>query len=222
MTVGLHPRLLGRALRRPRFLRGSEAEEHVTAETIRTPRLTLRPYAASDAAAWYDLQSAPEVLRYLDWPARDREASRVHLLDRTRHTRLWQADDILALAVEHHGELIGDATLQLRAVAAEVRTVEIGWIVHPRASGRGIATEASLAMIRIAFDSLHAKIVTAVIRSPNTRSLAMADRLGFQEMDRSNGDVLMVLNRSAFMDHLAACAQLRELLAPRRRERALA
>ncbi|OZD38973.1 hypothetical protein CH252_30900 [Rhodococcus sp. 06-1477-1B] len=205
---------LRRVLRKPRFLRGPIAGEHVTARTIRTFRMTLRPYVASDAEDWFALQSEPEVIRHLDWPARDHESSRQHLLDRTRHTRIWQAEDILALAVEYDGKVVGDVTMQLRALAPEVRTVEMGWIIHPHFTGRGFATEASLAMLRIAFDELNAKIVTAVIRTQNNRSLALAERLGFREVDRSQGTVLLTLSRTEFLDNLARVAQVRGLIAP--------
>lgn len=212
MTIAFLARPLTRFLRRPRFLRGLITAERVTARTIRTPRLTLRPYTASDADDWFSLQSEPDVIRHLDWPARDREASRQHLLDRTRHVRVWQAEDIMALAIVSEGGVVGDVTLQLRAVAPEVRTVEMGWIVHPRFSGQGFATEASLAVIRIAFDDLNAKIVTAVIRAQNTRSLALADRLGFREIDRSEGNVLMSLSRAEFLNNLARRPEIRGLL----------
>jgi RimJ/RimL family protein N-acetyltransferase len=148
---------------------------------IRTARLALRPHrlTAGDADDWYALQAEPSVREFLPWPERDRRLATRHLGDRTRHTRLWQADDFLALAVELDGRLVGDVSLHLREVAASSRTVEIGWVVHPLAGGRGLATEAASALIDFAFSTVRARRVIAVTDARNTASVALAKRLGF-------------------------------------------
>ena len=94
-----------------------------------------------DAEAWYALQSHPGVRHFLSWPERTRRESKAHFRGRTRRTRLNHVDDFLALAVTRDAELIGDNSLHLRAVAPPVRTVEIGWLIHPRFEGRGYAAE---------------------------------------------------------------------------------
>ncbi len=147
---------------------------------LRTERLVLRPHRLSDSDAtdWFALQSEPAVREFLPWPERDAASSRRHLRDRTRHTRLWQADDFLALAVELDGHLIGDVSLHLRAVPATTRTVEMGWVVHPALGGRGYATEAAAALLEFAITAVGAQRVTAVTDARNTRSVALAERLG--------------------------------------------
>lgn len=111
--------------RRPRFMRGPRLPEPIDAESLRTDRLLLRPHRESDVDAWYEIQTSPAVLEQVwYWPKRTREQSRQHLKDRTRHTRLWQSDDFLALAIEKDGQLVGDISLHLRAVR-EVRMVEM-------------------------------------------------------------------------------------------------
>ncbi|WP_200942351.1 MULTISPECIES: GNAT family N-acetyltransferase [unclassified Leifsonia] len=199
-------------LRRPRFLRGPHIETPVDAAPLRTPRLTLRPYRMSDAPAWFALQSDPAVVRYLPWPIRTRDESRAHLRHRTRHTRLWQTDDILALAIEHEGRLIGDVCLQLRAVNRNARTVEMSWIIDTANGGNGYATEAALAMAQLAFATVNARIITAVIHPDNARSIALAQRLGFRETHRDDHSILMTLSIIDFLDNLAAKPHLRSLL----------
>jgi RimJ/RimL family protein N-acetyltransferase len=177
---------------RPRFLRGSFIDEPVDAPVIRTSRLVLRPHRLDDAEDWYRLQSDPEVIRYLPWPLRTRAESERHLHARTRHTRLWQSDDFLALAVELDGHLIGDVSLHLRTVQLESRTAEIGWIIDPRQGHRGYGTEASRAMLALAFDTLQAKLVLAVIDERNEPSLALARRLAFVPAGTSEGSATLV------------------------------
>jgi len=130
-----------------------------------------------DAAAWYEIQSNPEVVRYLDWPLRDAKESLEHLKHRTQHTVLLQAGDFLALAIESEGIVVGDVSLHLRDVRN--RRVEMGWVLNPAHSGRGYATEAAAAVATFAFEHLNAHEITAVIRPGNERSIALATRLGF-------------------------------------------
>ncbi|MGD8193155.1 GNAT family N-acetyltransferase [Herbiconiux sp. P18] len=175
--------LASAGLRRPRVLRGARTEQPFDAPVLHTPRLTLRPHrlTAQDAADWFDLQSDPAVREFLPWPKRSRQESRRHLRDRTRHTRLWQADDFLALAVDFEGRLVGDVSLHLRTVAATKRSVEVGWVVHPQLVGRGLATEAAEALLSFAFGTVRARRALAVTDAQNRRSIALAERLGFVE-----------------------------------------
>jgi RimJ/RimL family protein N-acetyltransferase len=165
------------------MLRGARTETPFDAPDLRTPRLRLRPHrlTEADVADWYALQSEPSVREYLPWPERGVRLSARHLRDRTRHTRLWQAGDFLALAIEREGRVIGDVSLHLRTVAAAERSVEIGWVLHPAHSGSGFATEAARAAVRFAFDTIGAREITAVTDARNRRSVALAERLGFVE-----------------------------------------
>lgn len=171
-------------LSRPRFLRGPSIETPVEARPITTDRLELRAHTLADTEAWHEIVSDPHVVRYMSWPLRDRDAARRHLRDCTRHTRLWQADDFLALAVVRENRLVGDVSLQLRTVSSDVRTVELGWVVAPAHQGHGYATEAVEAILDLAFTSVQARMATAVIHEANSASLALAQRLGFIEVHR--------------------------------------
>lgn len=163
-----------RALREPSALRAP-----VVARGLRTPRLLLRSYRLTDDADWMRIERDERIRCGLGWPLRtEREALR-HLRDRTRHQALSVPGDLLVLAVERDGHVIGDVSLHLRTTAAETRTAEIGWLQLTSACGHGYATEAARAMLEFAFRDLEAAIVTAVIDSTNATSAALAARLGF-------------------------------------------
>jgi RimJ/RimL family protein N-acetyltransferase len=164
-------------LRRPRFLRGPRLPKPAVAPIVATERLRLRPHEMKDARDWLQIQSNPDVVRYLDWPVRNAVESRRHLKHRTRHTVLLQADDFLALAVEREGQVIGDVSLHLRDVHSKI--VEMGWVLNPAHGRHGYATEAAAALAIFAFEHLGACEITAVIHEKNERSIALAKRLGF-------------------------------------------
>lgn len=179
-------------------MRGPRLERVVTAPRMQTPRLVLRPHRSADSSDWYAVQSDPNVLRYLPWPPRSRRASRRHLRHRTRHIRLEQAGDFMALAVELDGRLIGDVSLHLREVEPRGRRAEIGWIIGTDWAGRGYATEAARAMLQFAFDTLGARYVTAVMDVDNKRSHLLARRLGFLDIADTGGERTLLLSREQF------------------------
>ncbi len=152
----------------------------VEAHEVRTARLLLRPYRLSDEADWRRIEDDEAVRRGLDWPLRTARQVRDHLIDRTAHTSLSQPGDLLVLAVEHQGRVIGDVSLHLRTVALETRVAEIGWLQLAAAGGHGYATEAARAMLDIAFGELDACLVTAVVDRSNLSSARLALRLGFR------------------------------------------
>ena len=94
---------------------------------LRTERLILRLFASSDLEAVYDMQSRPEVARYLYWSPRDRDAAAESLREKLNCTSIEAEGDILNLAVVRAGggPAIGD--LMLHYESASHRQAEIGY-----------------------------------------------------------------------------------------------
>jgi len=180
---------------RPRFMRGPAMDRAISAPTIVTDRLTLRPHRAADASRWYEIQSSPDVRKFTSWPQRNRVESHTHLVHRTKHVTLRQANDFLALGIERDGELIGDVALHLRSVSLSSRTAEISWILHPDAYGQGYAREAAEAMMEFAFTEVRIQWLVAVIDASNEASIALAKRLGFRAMSRDDAEISFVTGR---------------------------
>lgn len=172
----------------------------VEAHEVRTARLLLRPYRLSDEADWRRIEDDEEVRRGLDWPLRTARQVKDHLIARTFHTALSQPGDLLVLAVERHGRVIGDVSLHLRTVAPETRVAEIGWLQLTAEGGHGYATEAARAMLDLAFGELGACLVTAVVDRSNLASARLAVRLGFRPAGGTARRATFVL---AAAEHLA-------------------
>jgi RimJ/RimL family protein N-acetyltransferase len=149
-------------------------------EPLRTERLILRHFTSSDLEAVYDMQSRPEVARYLYWSPRDRRGAAESLQEKVKCTRIEAEGDILNLAAERApgGPVIGD--LMLHYVSAKHRQAEIGYIFHPEAQGQGLATEAARAMVDLAFGALEAHRVFGQIDARNTASARVLERLGLR------------------------------------------
>jgi RimJ/RimL family protein N-acetyltransferase len=147
---------------------------------IRTERLLLRLYTEDDLDYVYDIQSRPEVARYLYWGPRDRDEARESLRKKIASSAVKAEGDDLTLAVvlPETGHVIGDVLLVW--VSSEHRQGEIGYVFHPGHGGHGYATEAAEVMLRLAFEGLGLHRVIGRLDGRNTASARVLERLGMR------------------------------------------
>jgi RimJ/RimL family protein N-acetyltransferase len=140
----------------------------------------LRPYTMDDLDAVHDMQSRPEVTRYLLFDVRDRDEALTALRERVASGQPGHegGDPLLALAVvlPPAGPVIGEVVLF--AHSREHRQGELGYIFHPDHGGRGYATEAARAMLGIGFDSYGLHRIVGRLDARNTASARVLERLG--------------------------------------------
>jgi RimJ/RimL family protein N-acetyltransferase len=147
---------------------------------LTTDRLALRPVAPDDAEAFLGWRSRTDVVRYMYQPPWDRPTAEAKL-------RTWSSapfedvGDVLVLAVEMAGDVVGEAMLKW---AAGPRQAEIGYALHPDVGGRGLATEAARATLRLAFTTYGFHRVYARIDEENLASVRVAERLGMRQEAR--------------------------------------
>ncbi|MCP2343102.1 GNAT family N-acetyltransferase [Actinomadura rupiterrae] len=147
---------------------------------IRTERLDLRPFRDEDLGALYAYQSLPEVARFLYWEPRSLEEARSFLREKQAATCWDREGDWLALAVEwrERGEVIGEVNLQWGS--RRDRNAEIGYILNPAYHGKGFATEAARAVLRMAFEDAGLHRVAARLDARNDASARVLERLGMR------------------------------------------
>jgi RimJ/RimL family protein N-acetyltransferase len=145
---------------------------------IRTARLTLRPCVRGDLDALYDIQSRPDVTRYLLFDARTREQVRVVLEQRIRAVGLERDALNLAVVLSETGEFIGDVVLFLRS--REHRQGEIGYVFHPDHGGHGYATEAARVLLGLGFENYGLHRIVGRLDARNTPSARVLERLGMR------------------------------------------
>jgi RimJ/RimL family protein N-acetyltransferase len=151
---------------------------------LTTPRTALRHWRDQDLAAYLDLYSRWEVMRWLgpqprrvladEAEARQRLERWGQLADELEPPfGLWalvprDADDAAPV-----GTLI---LLPLDDADGPTSEVEIGWHLHPEHQGRGLVTEAAQALLLLAADAGHRRVL-AVTDDDNVASQAVAARL---------------------------------------------
>lgn len=111
--------------------------------TLRTERLVIRPFTATDFAAFRAYADAQPATEYGSWLGGEgpEEAARYVVDTIARYGRPPRCD----LGVVHEGLLIGGVAY--RQVWISPLTMEIGWVLHPSAAGHGLTTEAVRALI---------------------------------------------------------------------------
>lgn len=145
-----------------------------------TPRLLLRPFAPGDFEAVLSYESREDVARYLYWGPRTAEQVRAALERDVANAAVRRPGQTLALALSLRstGEMIGDVALEWQP--DPYRQGELGYIVHPDHQGRGYATEACSAVLRIAFEELGLHRVFARLDARNAASARVLDKLGMR------------------------------------------
>jgi RimJ/RimL family protein N-acetyltransferase len=143
-------------------------------------RVLLRPFVPGDLDALYDLQSRPDVTRYLYWEPRSADEVRDVIAQRAARTTLDAEGQILVLAVvlRDFGTLVGDVSLTW--LSRKHAQGEIGYVMHPDHHGRGLATEAARAMLGLAFDGLGLHRVIGRCDAANAPSARLMERLGMR------------------------------------------
>jgi RimJ/RimL family protein N-acetyltransferase len=148
---------------------------------IATERATLRPLAEADVDALWPIVSQPEFPKWMSWTAhahRDETVAfvRAMIAAAERGTdHVWK--------IEHAGALVG--TIGLHAIKWQVAAwrhdhAELGYWIAPAAQGRGLATEATRAVIEFAFATLglHKLAVSCLVE--NTASKRVIEKAGFR------------------------------------------
>jgi RimJ/RimL family protein N-acetyltransferase len=145
---------------------------------LETERLRLRHLVPEDLAAMVAIESSPEVLRWLYWEVRTEDEVRTSLDVRIARAR-ERAETGVTFGVEviATGELVGHISL---TVEQENRQGEIGFIFNPDHQGRGYATEASRAVLGIAFGVYDLHRVYGRLEARNAASARVLEKLGMR------------------------------------------
>ena len=147
---------------------------------VRTERLSIRPAVADDLDAVWRVRRIESVSRWITTAPATREEFRVYFEDPGRLAK--------TLVVELDGLVVGDLMLAIEdawsqsEVAAQARGVqaELGWCIDPGYGGRGYATEAVRALMRICFEHLGLRRVTANTFADNEPSWRLMERVGMR------------------------------------------
>jgi RimJ/RimL family protein N-acetyltransferase len=143
---------------------------------IETERLLLREWRPGDRAPFAAINADPEVQRHLSGVmARDESDA---LVDRIEaHWEQW-GYGLFAVEDRATGTFLGfDGLSHHRAFPGDV---EIGWRLHSDWWGKGLATEAALAVRDWAFGELALERIISITTPANVASWRVMEKLGMR------------------------------------------
>ena len=154
--------------------------------TIETERLLLRPHRLEDFEACVAQYRDPAVVRFLGGVPFTREQSWIRFV---RYAGLWHHLGFGYLAAEDKatGRFAGECgflDLHREMTPSLDGTMEAGWAFGVPFQGRGLAEEALRACLDWARVHGPRDRITCIIDPDNARSLRLAGKLGFREIDR--------------------------------------
>jgi RimJ/RimL family protein N-acetyltransferase len=146
----------------------------------RTARLSFRPAEIADLPAVFAYRTLEDVGRWM--PNRPTSYDEWVL-------RLGGSDTMdRTLVMELDGRVIGDLYLHVEDAWAQREVseggknsqAEIGWVLSPDHQGHGYVTEAVTELVRMCFEDLGVRRLTAVAFADNAPSIRIMDKLGMQ------------------------------------------
>ena len=147
---------------------------------VRTARLSLRRTTPDDLEATWEYRGLAEVGRWLTSASSTVDEYRAMFEDPERLAML--------LVVELDGAVIGDLMVKVGDAWAQAEVkeqargvqAELGWVIHPDHTGHGYASEAVRELLRLCFDELHLRRVTADCFADNEASWRLMERVGMR------------------------------------------
>lgn len=145
--------------------------------TLETPRLILRPWRETDAESLYEYAKDPLVGPIAGWPVHTSvEDSRGIIRD------ILSADETYAVALRETGRAAGSVGL-MRGEAGNLvlqpDQAEVGYWIGRPFWGRGLITEATRELIRLAFDDLGIRTLWCGWFEGNDKSRRVSEKCGF-------------------------------------------
>jgi ribosomal-protein-alanine N-acetyltransferase len=144
---------------------------------FQTPRLILRRFTEADTSLLLQLNSNPEVLKYLHEPLLETEEQAHHVLHNIIFPQYNNNLGRWAIHLNDSNEFIGWCGLKY---LSENDEIDLGYRLMPPFWGKGYAFEAAKHTITYGLQQLHLKTIVGRAHIQNTASLHILEKVGMQ------------------------------------------
>ena len=153
--------------------------DHKGTKTIKTPRLTLRPFCPEDAPAMFrNWESDPKVTEFLRWPTAVSIEEACQVLSQWTASYSDPAFYQWAIVLEELGEPIG--SISVVEQDETVGKVHIGYCIGSQWWHKGITTEAFKAVIPFLFEEVGANRIESQHDPHNPYSGKVMEKCGLR------------------------------------------
>jgi RimJ/RimL family protein N-acetyltransferase len=156
---------------------------------IETDRLLLRPFTLDDAQALHAVWGDPAAARFggPGWPRPETVDDTRRYLEPIVAGQAARGYASWAVIEKATGRLVGDCGLFPADGAGP--DVELAYGLAPDVWGRGYASEAAAACLRVGFEHLCVERIVADVDPANAASIRVLEKIGMR-LERDNGEKL--------------------------------
>jgi len=157
-------------------------------QPIETERLILREVLATDVAGMFELDSNPEVHKYLGNKPITKKEQAVKAIEHLQQQ--YKERGIARWAVVHKetNEFMGWSGIKYLTEPEQengfYNVYELGYRFIPKFWGKGYATEAAKAWVDFMFNTTDVKSLCAIADIPNKGSVNVLQKVGFKIMSK--------------------------------------
>jgi [ribosomal protein S5]-alanine N-acetyltransferase len=144
---------------------------------LQTPRLILRQFTEADTSLLVQLNSNPEVLKYLHEPPLETEEQALHILSTVILPQYKNNLGRWAIHLKSSNQFIGWCGLKYRA---ELDEIDLGYRLMQPFWEYGYAFEAAKYTIEYGLNQLHLKTIVGRAHIENIASLKILEKIGMQ------------------------------------------
>ncbi len=160
---------------------------HNEIPVVESERLRLRGHRIEDFADCLSMWSDPAVTRFIGGKPLTGEETWARLLRYSGHWT-WLGFGYWVVEEKESGRFVGEvgfADFRRQIEPSFEGIPEIGWVLAPRAQGRGYATEAVSAALAWGEGHFNGATTGCLINPDNLASIRVADKTGFKEFCRT-------------------------------------
>lgn len=144
---------------------------------LETPRLLLREITASDYQSFFDLNSDPEVVKYVgDGAFASLNAAKNFLLNYDQYEKYGMGR--WAVILKATEEFTGWCGLKFQPEMSPTGEVDLGYRFFRKFWGQKIASEAAMACVDYGFSTLNLKRIIGRVMQGNTASVKVLEKCG--------------------------------------------
>ena len=143
---------------------------------LETDRLILRVFVMDDLEEFFRMMSDPDITRYTGGGVKTLEEARTRLEERVFADYRKHGYGRWVVVYKATGEVIGFAGLKY---LDDVGEVDLGFRLFKQHWGKGLATEASRAILAHGFAKLQLKCIVGIVDKENKASIRVLEKVGF-------------------------------------------
>lgn len=147
--------------------------------TIETQRLILRPFTLEDLDDLAKILADPDVMEFSTTGPITREATQKFLEEKVLKEYKEWGTSVLAVIHKEDNQLIGFCGINHQILDGNP-VAELGYRFAKAYWGQGLATEAAKACMEDVHRHLSIPRIVSIIEKDNTRSIALAERVGLR------------------------------------------